>query len=732
MAAPLLHPIGRLAALTLLCVGVTAWVAAPASAERHQVYLVSQYEGFNAFRGVFLRLINNPAEGQPMSMDTLRLQLSVGNGNSWRTLTYDDWELGQTYRVEATLNQGLLTLEVNGKKVATSGRVAYTPSERRTVIASSAPSWYNTGEPPYLVLSESLTMRHRGGELASMTWPDEQTLPMRLRLFEPTAMKRVEVGESLRAPWKISSTFRLVAAPDLRDLAPFVDRYGQAVAAEFPGKVTSDEDLHAADRREIAWLAEHGVEGYDPFGGNKTLGWREEATGFYRVVQRDGMWWMISPQGYPTFFKGVCVVPGLNRPGTPITGREFLYEELPPRDGPFAPAWFTGEWGSVGIDFVSFHAANMARKYGPEWVRKATDRTAQRLNAWGFSGSGKWSTGGEAGSRVSSLERMAYVGHLRLGDVPRVGNRVDVFDPRARQRVEEVLREQLAPHVEDPWVMGWSIGNEKHFMPHHADIVAMLAASPQTPVKRALVTHARDVLYGGDAAALATAWGLPGAGAEDLLAASPDADTIGSEHLEALRAFFADRYYAFFYRTVKTMAPNHLYFGSWNTPNWTVSDAEWEIHGRHCDVIGYDVYQFTFAPEHQLELFRSTDKPILLGEYGFPAFYDGSRGFGRFHTSATKDDVESGAYYRSFMREAAENPWCVGMMWFLYRDQPITGRGARVVDQVDPDLVYGESHAFGLVDITDSPKWELIEAVREANLAADGIRAGVTGPRVSR
>jgi hypothetical protein len=45
---------------------------------------------------------------------------------------------------------------------------------------------------------------------------------------------------------------------------------------------------------------------------------------------------------------------------------------------------------------------------------------------------------------------------------------------------------------------------------------------------------------------------------EALYAAQPQPP---EEDVEALRRYYADRYYAFIYRTIKELDPNHLYLG---------------------------------------------------------------------------------------------------------------------------------------------------------------------------
>src|SRR5574340_532961 len=54
---------------------------------------------------------------------------------------------------------------------------------------------------------------------------------------------------------------------------------------------------------------------------------------------------------------------------TTVTGREFLFEQLPPP----GPAWLT-----AGKD-VSFYVANIMKRYGPNWQREWTQAIVARL-----------------------------------------------------------------------------------------------------------------------------------------------------------------------------------------------------------------------------------------------------------------------------------------------------------------------------------------------------------------
>jgi hypothetical protein len=145
-----------------------------------------------------------------------------------------------------------------------------------------------------------------------------------------------------------------------------------------------------------------------------------------------------------------------------------------------------------------------------------------------------------------------------------------------------------------------------------------------------------------------------------------------------------------------------------------VNDEDWNLIAPNVDVIGFDRYADWAGIENLLARF---DKPVLLGEFSFPAWYGGERGFGRY-SIFTETDADSGDRYSKLLDDASRCPQCVGTMWFQYRDEPITGRGPAT----DSSVAAGEHFAFGLVDALDLPKLDLVKRVRAANLRANRVR----------
>lgn len=672
-----------------------------------RLYLVEQYN-WGAKQGFYLDL-----EGSELAR--LPVILGLGDGQQWRFGSYvPPFAYDRAYRLQAILEPRQAEVRLEGQPIIRlSG--AWRPAEETALIVNNKPAWANEPGDWLGIMPEAHIAVKRGGrEIVRQDFDMRgwASLPPALHLFERgyphRAPLRLQTGDTV----EISLLLRFEKS-DPRAYAPLIDRFGQARAAQFPGKITQEAELQAdiaAEEAELKKLPP--LTEFDAYGGLKTAPWREKATGFFRVVHREGMYWLITPEGNPCFYTGICLVPGLTWETTPITGREYVFEWLPPKEGLFAAAWSRNQWGiQDNTEYCCFYAANLIRKYGADWQQRATAQAYKRLRAFGLQG-GKWGCG----------VPLAQTPVLHRWEAPNLVSHPDIFDEKVRARLRESLEKQITPRKQDPFIVGWSFGNEYDEIIKREEVRRILQMPPETPARRALVEYALRELYGGEWGKLTQAWKIPAAGEE---ARPPEPLHVPEEDLEKMRLYYEARYHEFVYRTVKELDPNHLYLGFWIVPSWWESPQDWDIAAAYCDVLGYDRYAPRFADEGLRELFRRANKPVLCGEFSHPAWYGGARGFGRYGTYA-EDEAEAGRLYTEWVREAAQNPYCVGLIWFLYRDQPLTGRGPGRGDQ----LVYGEHFAFGIVTEQDRVKWPLVRAMRAANQQAARWRLHAPSPAI--
>ena len=268
-------------------------------------------------------------------------------------------------------------------------------------------------------------------------------------------------------------------------------------------------------------------------------------------------------------------------------------------------------------------------------------------------------------------------------------------------------------------VVGWSLGNEIHEIIKAKEIEDILAKPEASPIKKALIGKAIEE-HVEDLGKLCSAWNVKADSKEALYDRSLKAP---ASDVEELRRFYTRWYYYNIHRMVKRIDPNHLYFGFWIVPGWWENEEDWRLAAPHCDVIGYDLYSFDHNTPLLTRLAKESGKPIFCGEFSFPPYYDGTRGFGVYPVFS-QHDADAGENYARWLSQAAKNPYCVGAMWFHHRDQALTGRGPGK----GPELVLGEHYAFGVVDVGDRPKWDLVERMRKANLSAARTRLNAREP----
>ena len=172
-----------------------------------------------------------------------------------------------------------------------------------------------------------------------------------------------------------------------------VDKYGQAIYANWENKITNDSQLINNRENEKILLKDVKLDSnvYDKYGGIKNY-FNVGALGYFRVEKYDGVWWFITPEGNPFIMKGVDLV-DISEISyqSPLYVKNTetirtIYEELPDKDE-LACAYETSIYGYPALNFTR---ANLKRKYGDDYESKWVDVTMKRLVDWGFNASSKW------------------------------------------------------------------------------------------------------------------------------------------------------------------------------------------------------------------------------------------------------------------------------------------------------------------------------------------------------
>jgi len=677
-----------------------------------RIYLLDHYD-YNNNVGVALDLESSNSGPDACTLGSVSMILAVGNGANFNYASVTpQWQAGQTYTANVVLTAaGPQQLFLNGQLAGTATGT-FTPMPG-ALYGSEVPSWA-AGQEDYLVEQTGLEVTN-GSQAISLpatgTWVQPAT---QLLLLGGTPIWSASLDDDANQTYTITATFQIQAAlPNPAQYDPYVDQYGQSNYGAWPSKITSDSELQAAIATEQSWLAANPpLNVLDQYGGSTVAGWHDQATGFYHTAQHNGRWWLITPLGNPCFYISLSAVQPGGQQATPITGRTAEFASLPSQTGTFAAAYSLNYWGtSVDQNTVFFHfdLANVIRKYGSQWQSTSNSLLSQRLGSWGFQGMGKWS---------SIIPGIPSTPVLERGSVPNVvsGGHPDVFDPSIVSQLQATLTSQIGDNATNPDIVGWSLGNEIAEDIQPSEVQSILALGASVPVKQALVNQALSAIYGGSVSALATAWGITASTVAGVYAATNA--TPPAQDIETLREYYESNYYKTIYQTVKAIDPHHLYLGAWVDPGYWVNPTDWSLIAANTDVIGFDYYALQFASTWDVaSLIQTAGKPVMVGEFSFPPNYDGQRGFGSVNESA-ETESEAGEWYVTWLKAAAANPNCVGVSWFEYEDEPVSGRGNQSGSSAGTALVYGEDYAFGMVDVTDQPKYDLVMAVRSGNLAA--------------
>lgn len=350
---------------------------------------------------------------------------------------------------------------------------------------------------------------------------------------------------------------------------------------------------------------------------------------------------------------------------TPVAGREEFFKELPPAQ--LAPQRLFASGAA------SFFTWNLERRFGTEWREAWRTFTFRRMDAWGLNTIGNWSDRGlwDAAKKPYAMPLAGWRTKVSWLGLP------DVYADEFESNADAAAREQCAPRKNDPFLLGYFLANEPPFPQKEQQTAAMILAGPDTATQRAL----RQWLANGD---------------------------TPQRRKQFIDEAF-DRYIQVTSRAVKKHDPNHLNLGMRSGGRPT--EAELRV-SRAFDVYSVNVYDFQVGAERMRKITELTGKPTLIGEFHF-----GVPGRGLAASLVqVKDQRQRGVAYRYYVEQAFAMPGLIGTHWFQWVDQPSTGR------------FDGENYNIGLVDITDRPYEELVEALKTTHARLYDVHAGRTEP----
>lgn len=472
-----------------------------------------------------------------------------------------------------------------------------------------------------------------------------------------------------------------------------IDAFGQYAGDTWLNKVLSPTDL------SVQYNAELADRQANPNPPNPDGVQFQTGTGRWGLGQnKAGKWFFVTPQGKAFWSLGMCNV--TTKAPTVIQNRLQLFNALPPNSGSTAQFYGTDQNGRQTFDFGEY---NLSRKL-PTWSPSAFgDFVVGRLKNWGFNTLSAWCDG-------SLYQRgdMPYTVAVNTLNFPtRLQTEFQYWsslpDPYAanfQAWTASTIGDAIVGHNGRPSFMGIYIDSELSWgqmettRRRYQIAIGALNASSTQPAKVAFIAQLQARYP--TIQALNSAWGSNYASWASLQA--PNAFTLQNINaaceadLAQFVTSFATTYYSKVRAALNQVNCTALYLGS-RECFWTPEVISASM--PYIDVFSITLYRFA---EHVDWSFPLSTKPVIIAEVSY-----GATDRGMFHPGPvpvlTQQDRANAI--RDYLNAAGAAPKVVGVNWFLYRDQPTSGRTQD-----------GENFNVGMVSIADTPYWDLVPTFR--------------------
>ncbi|MCK4923026.1 MAG: T9SS type A sorting domain-containing protein, partial [Bacteroidales bacterium] len=350
-------------------------------------------------------------------------------------------------------------------------------------------------------------------------------------------------------------------------------------------------------------------------------------------------------------------------------------------------------------NFINFYEINLLRKYGQERDSLHPQVTEGRMKSWGINTYGAWS-----GLPEKPEHPYTFIIHPLKSGLGAIEKMIDPFSEKYRASLKSLL-ESAQNRNNDPWNIGIFVNNEldwgeKEYIPDQ-----VLTLDNSVPARLAMENFLQNKYTGIEN--LNASWNsnfdsftsVNGAGSSSFT-------TAFRADMDKYLDLFADTYYSVAAEEVKAAMPNHLYLGSRLHSATFNNSIVQNAASRHCDVVSVNIYNYTVK---DFSISMEADKPLIIGEFHFGTGTHGVWGVG---LKSAYDPYQQGQLFKQYIKEAASNANIVGAHWFTWPDQMVTGRKD------------GENYRIGLVNVTDQPYPELINAVKETSEMMYDRRSG--------
>lgn len=555
--------------------------------------------------------------------------------------------------------------------------------------------------PLRLVDQNTWRIPRDGAFLKPMCWGDRVDLNKVDRMRFYIHRKSEQTARFCLTPVRATEEDVAVIEHPVLPKGGLLDEIGQSTIHNWSGKTNGLEEMKTNLQARLEGANHTLPESFSKWGGwkNRKI---SQGTGFFQVQKEGDRWWLVDPDGHLFWSAGIDSV------RVDTSANVHLLEDalsfLPPREGEFAEI-FDDRQGQLHVNYL---AANYIRTFGQDgWRDKWAAIALDELRRLRFNTVGNWSEWNYASAAAFPYVRPMSFSAEKTPDIYR--DFPDVYHPSFEEDAA-AYAQTLAQTADDPALIGYFMMNEPTWaFSKELPAVGMLYNTPECETRKQLVRFLKEK-YASDRE-LAGSWNME----TDFTALEKGAWTgdFTEEALSDLEAFseiMVEKYFGTLSAACKKVDPNHLNLGiryAGVPPTWAVAGMQ------SFDVFSMNNYREKVPFEQTKEIHDLLQMPVMIGEWHFGALDVGlpASGIGHVRTQADR-----GKAYRVYFEDAAANPYCVGVHWFVLYDQSAVGR------------FDGENYNIGFLDICNRPHEPLCDAAIKSHEAMYDIATGDVAP----
>jgi hypothetical protein len=279
------------------------------------------------------------------------------------------------------------------------------------------------------------------------------------------------------------------------------------------------------------------------------------------------------------------------------------------------------------------------------------------------------------------MNKKAFVLQLRnIGIDGSLMGLADVYASDFKEKIENSVKNYVEPYRENPWVLGYFLGNEPAWLGQEERLCSMIMEGGDRPIKAELEKWLKE------------------------------GDTP-----ERRKEFIHETFRDFLLTVDEAMQKfdtNHLNLGIRFGNVLEIDRNILEICKNTFDVLSFNCYDLHPKEEMLDRATEITGLPMIIGEYHFGTV---DRGMAQ-SLWQVNSQKERGVAYRFYTEKAYSHPGLIGTAYFQWCDQDLTGR------------FDGENYNCGLVDVTDRPYQYQVEAMMETAKRLYQIHSGELEP----